>query len=63
MHPYQIQLNIPSNYTKAQKELHKPAINFLIAHKEEKLTVSKLCKVLNMARSLFIYIILQSTNY
>ena len=53
MHPYQVQLNIPPNYTKAQTELHKAAIKFLSTHKEEKLTVSKLCKVLNMSRSTF----------
>lgn len=53
MYSYQLQLNLPSNYTKAQKEIHSGAINFLARNSEKELSVSKLCKATNISRSTF----------
>lgn len=53
MIPYQIQLNLSPNYTRAQKEIHQAAINFLAKNSEQDLTVAKLCKVARISRSTF----------
>ena len=53
MYSYQLQLNLQSNYTKAQKEIHSGAINFLARNSEKELSVSKLCKATNISRSTF----------
>ena len=49
MNLYQLQLNLPPNYTKAQKDSRQAVVEFLTRNSEQSLTVFKLCKVKNIS--------------